>query len=168
MKASETDLKNLRAADIMNEDLIYAATEMTVLELVKLFRNYEVRGVPVIDSEGKAVGVVSETDVVKVEADKEASDAQVPPYFRTAWEDWDSGPESVDYDKLDIRAERTVEEIMTPGVISVREDASVAQVAQRMLEDKIHRVFVTDPRGQLKGIIGTLDLIQLLAQAGKA
>jgi len=55
----------------------------------------------------------------------------------------------------------TVRDIMTPAVVSVTEDATVSEVASKMLDSHVHRLVVT--RGGLPlGIITTSDLLGLL------
>ena len=49
---------------------------------------------------------------------------------------------------------------MTAGVISIPEDATVAEAAKRMLESKIHRLLVIDETGRPLGILSTTDIIR--------
>jgi CBS domain-containing protein len=57
--------------------------------------------------------------------------------------------------------ELTVRDIMTPAVVSVAEDATVSEVASKMLDGHVHRLLVTRD-GQPLGIITTSDLLGLL------
>ncbi len=60
-------MKNLVAKDIMNADVIVAQDNMTVQELANLLTDNMITGVPVVDDSGKLVGVVSTTDIVRIE-----------------------------------------------------------------------------------------------------
>lgn len=54
-----------------------------------------------------------------------------------------------------------VRDIMTPAIDSVPEDATVSEVASRMLDSHVHRLLVTRD-GRPVGIITTSDLLGLL------
>jgi CBS domain-containing protein len=54
-----------------------------------------------------------------------------------------------------------VRDIMTPAIDSVPEDATVSEVASRMLDSHVHRLLVTR-NGRPVGIITTSDLLGLL------
>ncbi len=56
-----------------------------------------------------------------------------------------------------------VREVMTTTVRSVPPHTPVPELARRMLAEGIHRLLVTDPAGQLLGIVSADDLLQVLA-----
>lgn len=55
----------------------------------------------------------------------------------------------------------SVADIMSPEVVSVEEDATVSEIALKMLRDHLHRVLVMRD-GEILGIISTSDLLGLL------
>jgi predicted transcriptional regulator len=55
--------------------------------------------------------------------------------------------------------EAQVWQVMTPVVLSVNADASLAQVVNELLVRKVHRLFVTDRNGTLIGVISALDVL---------
>ena len=57
-----------------------------------------------------------------------------------------------------------VREVMTPVVLSVNLDTSLGEVCERMLDHKVHRVFVTDQAGILVGVISALDALRCLTR----
>lgn len=59
--------------------------------------------------------------------------------------------------------ELVVEDIMTPKVVSVSEDATVPEIAALMLKEHLHRLLVTHD-GEPRGIISTSDLLGLLIE----
>ena len=73
--------------------------------------------------------------------------------------DWTSSPE----DFQNRLADRTVEEIMTRGVISVPPGTSIAQVARTLREHRIHRVFVVE-EGRMLGVISAFDVLRLVEE----
>ena len=55
----------------------------------------------------------------------------------------------------------TVQDIMTPTVFSVDEEAALQHVADAMIRGRIHRVFVTRQK-KLVGIITALDMLKII------
>lgn len=127
-------MRPITASDLMNPLVVAVPSELTVTELAAFLLDNEITGAPVQDASGRLIGVVSVVDVAGVLA-REPGDEQ---------------PE-------------TVTDLMSPGIISVREDASVAEVASLMLTKHLHRVVVL--RGEeAVGIISTSDLLGLLLE----
>ena len=52
-------MKDLKAKDIMNTDVLSVRDDMTVQELAGFLTEREILGAPVVDSDGEVVGVVS-------------------------------------------------------------------------------------------------------------
>jgi predicted transcriptional regulator len=51
-------------------------------------------------------------------------------------------------------------DVMTPGVISISEDATVGEAARKLLESNIHRLLVVSEDGTPLGILSTTDIIR--------
>ena len=56
-----TKLRSVR--DLMNPDIMTVTDEMTTDELARYLIEREISGAPVVDSQGRVVGVVSMTDI---------------------------------------------------------------------------------------------------------
>ncbi len=54
----------LRAADIMQREVISVQEAMSIADLVELLYDHRISGVPVVDEGGVLVGVISATDVL--------------------------------------------------------------------------------------------------------
>lgn len=54
---------------------------------------------------------------------------------------------------------KLVKDLMHPGVITCRPDATLGQVATLLDQHKIHAVFVTDRDGRIMGVISDFDLM---------
>lgn len=159
-------MRPITAADLMTPDVLTVPEEMTVRELSTFLMDNEITGAPVVDSEGRLVGVVSAVDIADMAAGEEAGDeggdGSGRGFYDRAFEDTLSlevreelGP--VEGDEGEVR----VGEIMNPEVYSVPEDAAVAQVAMTMLSHHIHRLLVIE-ESRVVGIITTSDLLGLL------
>src|SRR5688572_27832161 len=103
----------------MQADLLTVPAGMRYLELQRLLVTAQVSGVPVVDSGGAVIGIVSATDLLR--AAEEAFD-----------EDLDAGEPD---DRRDRFAALTAGELATPEVIWVSPETPIAQVAQRMRSD---------------------------------
>ena len=118
-------MKDLRAKDIMNTDVITVRDDMTVEELAKFLTEREILGAPVVDSEGEVVGVVSCTDIAQnaVQGNKAKID-----FFGQGWED-KIDPEEIQ--DLAIENESLpVREIMTPTIYTVPEETPLSKIAK--------------------------------------
>ena len=118
----------------METSVISVSPESALIDVHRLFVEEEISGAPVVDNTGALVGVISSTDLLRA-VDEERDTAVVDAdYFRDmlpySAPDWGSSPENFQ-DRL---ADRRVEEVMTPGVISVPPEATAAN-----LVDQSHR-----------------------------
>ena len=148
-------MKNLKARDIMNTDVISVRDDMTVEELATFLTEREILGAPVIDSEGEVVGVVSCTDIAQSTVNVNTGKID---FFGEGWED------TMDLGEIqDLAVENEslpVREIMTPTIYTVPEDTYLSEIAKAMVAGRIHRLLIT--RGsQLVGIITTLDMLKI-------
>jgi CBS domain-containing protein len=136
--------------DIMSEELITISKDATIKELVDLFSEHGIMGVPVIDDEEFIIGVVSSSDVMKNESSHNFYQA---PSIETL--------ESMDY-KTSNFLESKVSTIMTKDLYSISPEDTIAKMAKVMYDKKIHRLLVVD-YNKLVGIVSTFDLLKLLA-----
>ena len=143
----------MKTKDIMRKRVITAFPEMTLKELADLFIERHITGAPVVDHQGKLLGVVSQTDLVRREheaAPQEANyhfepeDLRIRRGFHV---------ETPDYAR--------VRDVMTPKVITFEEDTPIREIAKLMLQKHVHRVVITR-EGRLCGIVTTMDMLKIL------
>jgi CBS domain-containing protein len=149
------------ARDVMQTSVVTVSPETPLADIQRLFVEEGIGGAPVVDDTGRVVGVISASDLLRaVESERDTAAAE-PRYFRDTLEF--SGPDwsHVLEDFQDRLAELRVADAMTEGVVMVPPEASVAEVARRMLGHRIHRILVVED-GALAGIISTFDLVALL------
>ncbi len=170
--------------DIMNPEIISVRSGSTVEALVQLLDEAAVSGVPVLDSTGRVVGVVSRTDVIRAAAhsrERAAPDAFWDALAGDAPTDdpdegeeaeagsaWFLAPESSvwmlpagAFPELDL-GETPVDEIMTPVAFSVDPDMLVWELADFLVRGRIHRALVVED-GRLVGIVTAFDLLRVMA-----
>jgi CBS domain-containing protein len=137
-------MRPITAADLMNPHILSVRDDLTIAELTSFLVRNEITGAPVENAGGRLVGMVSVSDLAEASLD--------PPR-----EDQD-GPGG---DSRAVPGVITVREIMAAGLASVSEDATVSEVASKMLDGGFHRIVVTRG-GEPLGIITTSDLLGLL------
>jgi CBS domain-containing protein len=143
-------------ADIMVTDVVTARPDMSVKELAELLRERGVGGVPVVDDDGAIIGMVTDGDLMALDAD-----LHFPHYIQFL--------DSVIYleraskfeERLKKAVAATVRDIMTDEVLTVRPDDPVRKAATLMSEHKIDRVPV-EQDGALVGIVGRHDVLKVL------
>lgn len=154
-------MRRLIARDLMNEEVMTVPADWTARQLAEFLTDNEISGAPVVDGEGHVVGVVSLSDLARSEAEggRLIPDRSDPGYWVRGWE------EKVDPEELaGLHVEEdgpTVRDLMNPAVFSVDEETSISEVAQSMIDARIHRVLVTHGR-RIVGIVSSTDLLGLL------
>ena len=147
----------MRARDVMVRAVATTTPETTVETVAKLMVNLRISGVPVLDKNGRLVGIVTEGDLLRrAETGTERQ--------RSRWSEWFSANSRLAAEYVKAHARR-VEDIMTREVVSVGELASLGEIAELMETRRIKRVPVVHD-GKIVGIVSRADLLQVLASGG--
>ncbi|MHB1680547.1 MAG: CBS domain-containing protein [bacterium] len=145
----------IKAKDIMSTNLITVNKDTDIKILSKIFIDKKINSVPVVDDEGKLMGIVSETDIVYQDAS-----LHIPTVFTI----FDSifYLQSSKHFKDDLKkiTASKVKDIMTDKVISVKEDDSIYDIATIITEKKFYSIPVVDDDNKLKGIVSRFDIIK--------
>ncbi|MGI9621207.1 MAG: CBS domain-containing protein [Acidimicrobiales bacterium] len=151
--------------DLMATDVVTTTPDATLAEVDHLFAVHAISGAPVLDG-AQLVGVVSQSDVMRVLYDVQHSTTEVPQYLLTpipiplpALEEIAHNRQKVSDRLIDL----TVADAMTVVPVTVSPDDPIEIAAQMMVDERIHRVLVTDS-GHLVGILSALDLVGVVAQ----
>ena len=151
----------MRAMDVMTTNVITVDPSTSVQEVARLLSERSISGVPVVDSQNRLVGIVSEGDLLhRVETGTERRVRR----RRSWWLDTIGSDEELARDYVKSHG-RTAKDVMTRDVISVAETTELADVATLLETKRIKRVPVVRD-GQLVGIVSRANLVRALAAAG--
>jgi CBS domain-containing protein len=156
--------RKLTAADVMHRDVITVAPDDTLRDALALMTGNHVTGLPVMDDMGRCVGLITSSDVLNYEQERAENSAEsgTAQFFDPDTQLWQSAPLSAF--GLDDFGDVQVSEVMTRDLIWVARQASVRDVARRMIEGQIHRVLVMDENKSLFGIISAFDVVRVVAE----
>ncbi|WP_434047729.1 MULTISPECIES: CBS domain-containing protein [Sorangium] len=144
-------------AGIMTRDVLCVRPEVTVDEITALLVRHGISGMPVVDAEGKPVGMVSRADVLR--AAQERGDTEESERLTLRPED--VAPLDIEQGFHVYEPVRTTaRDVMTPVVVQLHESASIRQAASLMAYEGVHRLPVTSDDGKVVGILSSLDVLR--------
>lgn len=164
--AKRTRLRaGLTAKDVMETTVITVGPSSPLSEVERLLTEHRISGMPVTDSSGRAIGVVSYRDLLDHHAaNPDARARGGPAYFRRPAEH----QKEEDFDLLCFPegSEATVADVMTPAIVDVSTDATMQEICRTMANHAVHRVLVTERgTGRMVGILSSLAVLAALADA---
>jgi len=148
-------LASLTAADLMTRDLTLIPREMSLPAASRLLARAQVSGAPVVDEQGRCIGVLSVTDLAHADPEKAhrtTQHASVP--CHCAWQ-------FVEIENLP--AER-VDAFMTKDPVTVTPGTSIHHLAKMMVEAHIHRVIVVNAEQRAIGLVSSTDILAAIAR----
>jgi len=141
------------ARDVMSRPVRRLTFETPVPDAAAFFLRHGISGAPVTGAQGRPVGVFTMNDLARAAQRRLLKHAS----GRTL-EAREPLPEAGDAG-LEGFEKTTVGQLMTPGLFTVFPEATLDEVVRTMASQKIHRVFVISEKGDLEGVITTMDLL---------
>ncbi|MFN2172650.1 MAG: CBS domain-containing protein [Candidatus Promineifilaceae bacterium] len=135
-------MKTERVRDWMSTDLITVSLDTTLPEVHQIMVSEEIRRLPVVDENGRLIGIVTLGDVRGAQPS--------PATSLSIWE--------MNY----LLSSLDVQKIMTPDPITVTPDQTVGEAARIMLENRISGLPVIETGGRLVGIITESDIFSMV------
>lgn len=133
--------------DVMTSRVIAVKRSADFKQIAWVLRQYHVSACPVINDNGRVVGVVSEADLLYKTADCELPAGLI----RLRWK---LGEES----KM---TAVTAGQLMTSPAVTIHPDAPVAVAARVMRDRRLKRLPVVEADGALIGIVSRVDLLSV-------
>jgi CBS domain-containing protein len=140
----------MRAQDVMSSPAVTLHPERSVRDAAKVLSSNGFTAAPVVDGNGRLLGMVTEADLV--------GDRILPDGRGRIWREAETS--------ADPRASKpaaTVGQVMTRPAVSVTPDADVRDVARMMLADQVRSIPVVDAMGVV-GVVTRRDLLKLVAR----
>jgi len=152
--------QNLTAKDIMTPNVKSVPQSWTMERFKQFLSKNDIIGSPVANDEGEIVGIATLKDIAEFHFDASSSNHEA---------------ELNEEEQKEARRLRMmifeglssmpveVRDIMTPSLVSVHEDTHIKDVAELMMQEHLHRVFVKND-DDVSGIITTYDLLKVIVE----
>jgi CBS domain-containing protein len=147
------------AADIMDADVPALEPQDDARRAIELLAEREIGALPVVNSEGKLIGIVSESDMVLSD---EQADLHLPHYLNIMGGIVFTGSMKGFEERLNKAYATNVRDLMTPDPVSVRTDDGVEKAARLIAEKHHNHIPVTDGDGKVAGMITRADVLAAL------
>jgi CBS-domain-containing membrane protein len=136
--------------DVMTTDVVAVKQDASFKDIATMLKRHRVSAFPVVDDDGKVIGVVSEADLLPKEA--LAAGSGLPP-----------GRVSVmlHHKEFSKAGGVTVTDVMTRPAVTVTADEPVTSAARLMYSCKVKRLPVVDSGGCLVGIVSRADVLSV-------
>jgi CBS domain-containing protein len=145
-----------KVRSVMTSDVVTVAEQAPFVELVRLLAVHKVSALPVVDGDGRVIGIVSEADLLRKEE----------------YQDDQDGPHLLERHRRRIArakaAGHTAVDVMSAPVVTVSPEASVPVAARLLARHGIKRLPVVDDAGRLVGIVSRADLLRLFLRDDEA
>ncbi len=146
----------MKARDIMTSPVITVSPRTEVQKVAELFLEKRISGAPVLDEEGKLVGVVSEGDLLQR---SEAGTGR----RRSWWLSLLASKQSLASEYVREHG-RHVADIMSRRLITASPETPVREIARLLEKHGIKRVPIVE-NGEVVGLVSRANLIQAIASA---
>lgn len=132
--------------DVMTRTVVALRDAAEFKDIARTMRQRRISALPVLDADGRVVGVVSEADLLPKEAFRDRDPAAPRTRHATG--------------RAKARAV-TAGELMTSPAVTVTADVTLAQAARLMARHRVKRLPVVDGDGMLRGIVSRSDLLDV-------
>jgi len=123
-------------ASLMTGSPVVVWEEDAIAGVAELLAGYEITGLPVVDADDRLVGVISQTDLVRLRG------STLP------WTGWHG---------------LMVRDLMTTPAKTISGSAALEEAARRMTEEHVHRLVVVDTGRRPIGVISESDIVREIA-----
>ncbi|MER5958547.1 CBS domain-containing protein [Streptomyces sp. NPDC056121] len=134
-------------SDVMTRAVVAVGRKALFKDLVERMERWKVSAVPVLEGDGRVIGVVSEADLLPKEEFRDVDPDRVTQLHRLA----------------DMAKAGAVcaEELMSTPAVTVHADATLAEAARIMALRHVKRLPVVNAEGVLEGVVSRGDLLKV-------
>jgi CBS domain-containing protein len=145
---TENGAKKIYVHDIMTTSVMTIGPDETVTVAARRLREADVSGLPVVDTNGGLIGIVTEADLLRALARRDPAVIVRDP----------------DQRRPTRRSPVEVQDAMSRDVVGISRDASIGDAARLLSSDKLKRLPVLGPGGELEGIVSRADIVAVLGK----
>jgi CBS-domain-containing membrane protein len=153
-------LESLRVGDIMNRDVVSVSAAQDMSAAAAVFVEHGISGAPVIDEQGRCVGVISAADFVRRDGAAKNGSISTACCSPTVVRQEPHGP----WEIHDVFPDR-VSAHMSSAVQAVAVRTPLVEAGRIMCAQHVHRLPVLDAHGRPQGMVTSLDLVAAVVQA---
>ncbi|MCK8601056.1 CBS domain-containing protein [Desulfoferrobacter suflitae] len=151
----------VKAKDIMTRELITVSPDTDITEAAKILLDKHINGLPVVDKNGKLVGIICQSDLISLQ-----KKVRLPSVF-TLLDTFIPvrSQKSIDKELEKIAAAKVVQ-AMTADPVVINAEDTVEDIATLMVEKNLHTLPVVED-GKLVGVVGKEDILSTLMPSRK-
>eukprot|EP00850_Spirogloea_muscicola_P009188 SM000051S17548 [mRNA] locus=s51:256584:259043:+ [translate_table: standard] len=153
----------MTVGDVMTRGALIAVKKSTTVdEALEALVDNRITGMPVVDDNGRLIGVVSDYDLLALDTISGDKPAAATGLFPQAGSSWKAFKE---IQKLLLKTRgTTVGDVMTPSPLVVRSMTNLEDAARLLLEYKYRRLPVVDDTGKLVGLLTRGNVVRAALQ----
>lgn len=149
----------MKIKEVMKREVISVKPTDNALDVLNLLFKMQISGLPVIDDQGKLVGMFTEKNVLSF---------ILPSYIEKIGNFiYEEDPKSIK-GKFAYLSKMQISQVMRRDVVTAREDSSLCEIAKDMLIRKARRIPVIDETGKVIGIVSRCDILKALSKKAEA
>ncbi|MFF0789256.1 CBS domain-containing protein [Streptomyces spiralis] len=134
-------------SDVMTHTVVAVGRNAPFKDIVGLMGQWKVSALPVLEGEGRVIGVVSEADLLPKEEFRDSDPDRFTQLRRLS--------------DLAKAGALTAGELMSSPAVTVHPDAALAEAARIMAQRKVKRLPVVNEEGVLEGVVSRGDLLKV-------
>jgi len=128
-------------ADVMTREVVSISPEATLDEAAHLMVARHLKRLPVVDSKGVLLGMVSRLDLLRTRSEARSQPVAEPPATQG----------------------KTIGEVMRTDVPTIRQGAPLAEILDAVVSTRLNRALVVDEAGRVVGIVTDAELVRRLS-----
>lgn len=183
-----TRITDIRVADVLERDVVTIPPSASIADAIDTLQGSGITGAPVVDEQGALVGVVSQTDIIRLARDMEhvpeamrwgmsladpvgatefvadAAPGEFFAYYVTPSGGFVDVRDQIRELPADAFEGYRVEDVMTPAPFTVAPDTSLPALARLLRDRSVHRALVAED-GYLVGIVTRTDIVEAVGRS---
>jgi CBS domain-containing protein len=155
-----------RVRDVMTRSVVCVTPTLPIEEVTELFLERGISGAPVVDNQGRTVGIISKTDLVRLQRDEgDVGVVEDRPLHQplhsgvqaTIGEGFHEAPLTRGF----------VMDVMMPVAFTLNETAPLSRAAALMSYEGVHRLPVVDSENRVVGILSASDVVRWIGASDR-